>query len=125
MASSMKSAALAANKAQRSAAGEAITYKRGVNSVSLTAVIGTSGFDQVDAMGIVERIESRDYFIEAAKLIIDSALILPGIGDSILETVDGVTYTYEVMTLDGQPAWRYSDPYRDKLRIHTKQIVIS
>ena len=105
MASSMKSAALAANKAQRSAAGEAITYKRGVNSVSLTAVIGTSGFDQVDAMGIVERIESRDYFIEAAKLIIDSALILPGIGDSILETVDGVTYTYEVMTLDGQPAW--------------------
>jgi hypothetical protein len=27
-----------------------------------------------------------------------------------------------VMALGGDPPWRYSDPFRLKLRIHTKQI---
>jgi putative DNA primase/helicase len=37
--------------------------------------------------------------------------------------VDGnQTFIFEVMALGGDPPWRYSDPFRLKLRIHTKQI---
>jgi len=125
MVTAMQSATLAAYKAQRSAAGITVTYSRGADSVSLTAVVGQSSFDEVDAMGIVERIESRDYFVDVTKLILNSVTVLPGIGDSIVETVDGIDYKYEVMTLDSQPAWRYSDVHRYALRIHTKQIVIT
>jgi hypothetical protein len=31
-------------------------------------------------------------------------------------------FVYEVNAPGGQPPWRYSDPYRKALRIHTKHI---
>jgi len=33
-----------------------------------------------------------------------------------------VTFIYEVMAPGNEPPWRYSDPYRRTLRIHTKLI---
>jgi len=109
----------------KSKIGTTVTYVRGDYSVSLTATVGSTSFDQADEFGIIERIESRDYLIDAADLVLNSVTVLPGRGDKIEETQDGTTYTYEVMTLDNQPAWRYSDSYRKKLRIHTKQIELN
>jgi len=42
----------------------------------------------------------------------------PEPGDQIV--ADGVVY--EVMDLAGQGHWRWSDPYRTTMRIHTKEI---
>jgi hypothetical protein len=31
-------------------------------------------------------------------------------------------FVYEVLAPGGEPPWRYSDPYRRTLRIHTKHV---
>jgi hypothetical protein len=47
---------------------------------------------------------------------------LPERGDAIREQQDGKVYVYEVMAPGKEACWRWSDPYRQTLRIHTKQV---
>ena len=62
------------------------------------------------------------FLILAAELILDSKQVLPQRGDRIRETQGGVTFVYEVTAPGKEPCWRYSDPYRKTLRIHSKQV---
>jgi hypothetical protein len=66
----------------------------------------------------------RDFLIHAADLILGGEPTLPARGDLIRETDSGVTYVYEVMAPGNEPPWRWSDVYRQVLRIHTKQIAV-
>ena len=43
-------------------------------------------------------------------------------GDQVRETAGTNVFVYEVNAPGGQPPFRYSDPYRRVLRIHTKHI---
>ena len=52
----------------------------------------------------------------------DCRVVLDERGDRIEETESGKKFTYEVMPLGTEPHWRYSDPHRKTLRIHTKHI---
>ena len=99
-----------------------VAYARGVDSVSLAATIGRTIFEVDNGHGVLERIESRDYLALAADLMLVGLPVLPKRGDRIRETQGTVTYVYEVMAPGKEPEWRWSDPYRKTLRIHTKQI---
>jgi hypothetical protein len=66
----------------------------------------------------------RDYILPSAQLVIEGAAITPQAGDRIRETIAGQSYLFELMAEEGEPAWRYSDPSRRLLRIHTKQVEI-
>ena len=90
--------------------------------VELLATIGRTEFEQVDEFGIVHKLQSRDFLIRAADLVLNSELTLPKAGDRIRETVGAQTFVYEVMAPGGEPPWRYSDPYRKTLRVHTKHV---
>jgi len=48
--------------------------------------------------------------------------VLPQRGDRIRETQSTQVFVYEVVAPGDEPCWRYSDPYRRTLRVHTKQI---
>jgi len=98
------------------------TYLRGGESVELSATIGSTTFEQADEYGVLHRTESRDYLIAAGDLVLAGKLELPKPGDRIRETDGDQIFLYEVMAPGGEPAWRYSDPYRRTLRIHTKFI---
>jgi hypothetical protein len=99
-----------------------VTYQRGADTVDVPASIGRTTFEVDDGYGIVQKWESRDFLILAADLVLNGSQTLPQRGDRIQETQAGTTYTYEVLAPGKEPAWRYSDPYRKTLRIHTKQI---
>jgi len=99
-----------------------VVYQRGAESVELSATIGRTEFEQADEYGTIRRTEARDYLVRAVDLIIGGAQVLPKAGDRIRETDGGVTFIYEVMAPGGEPPWRYSDPIRQTLRIHTKSI---
>ena len=99
-----------------------VTYERGVESVSLAATIGRTIFEVDNGHGVLERIESRDFLVLAVDLVIAGSSVLPQRGDRIRETQGVTTYVYEVMSPGKEPQWRWSDPYRKTLRIHTKQI---
>jgi len=99
-----------------------VTYRRGVDSVSVQATVGRTVFEQDDGSGVIVRTEIRDYLIDTVDLVLAGQPALPERGDRIEETVGGKKFTYEVMPLGTEPHWRYSDPYRKTLRVHTKHI---
>lgn len=103
-------------------ASRTVKYKRGVDSVDVAASIGRTEFEIDDGFGVLQKFESRDFLILAAELVLSGASVLPERGDRIEETVGTTTWVYEVMAPGKEPAWRYSDPYRKTLRIHTKQV---
>jgi hypothetical protein len=47
---------------------------------------------------------------------------LPVAGDRIRETVGERVFVYEVLAPGNEPHYRYSDPFRKLLRIHTKYV---
>ena len=99
-----------------------VTYLRGVDSVLVQATVGRTMFEQDDGSGVIIRTQIRDYLIDTADLVLAGQPTLPERGDRIEETEGGKKFTYEVMPLGTEPHWRYSDPYRKTLRIHTKHI---
>lgn len=99
-----------------------IVYRRGAATVQVAATIGRTLFEIDNGYGAVERTESRDYLLQAADLVLDGLVVLPQRGDQVRETVGQQTFVYEVLAPGKEPAWRYSDPYRQTLRIHTKHV---
>jgi hypothetical protein len=99
-----------------------VTYQRGADSVELAATIGRTEFEQADDYGVVHKIESRDFLVRTADLVLASEQTLPKAGDRIRETEGSQTFVYEVMAPGTEPPFRYSDPYRKTLRIHTKHV---
>jgi len=93
-----------------------VIYRRGGESAGVPATVGKTVFKVTDDYGRYQHIESRDYLISTADLILNGTQILPEPGDEIVE--DG--FIYEVMAPNNEPEWRYSDSYRNTLRIHTK-----
>ena len=101
---------------------KAVTYQRGETSIDLLATVGRTVFHIDDGTGVLERIESRDFLIIAAHLVLDTEPTLPQRGDRIKETSGDKVYVYEVLAPGREPHYRFSDPYRKTLRIHTKQV---
>ena len=107
-------------KALKTNAGATVTYKRGGATVSVQATKGQTQFEQ-DDQGAMLRWESVDWLIDTADLILSGAVTTPQRGDVIAETIGAATVTYEVLGDGNEPCFRYSDPHRKKLRIHTKE----
>ena len=102
-----------------------VLYRRGTDEKEVQATIGKTEFEQVDDVGgagLIHRGESRDFLVRTADLDLGAGPILPRAGDQVRETVGTSVFVYEVNAPGGQPPWRYSDPYRRVLRIHTKHI---
>lgn len=99
-----------------------VRYFRGVQSVTVRSTIGRSDFEQEDQFGVVHRTQSRDFLIRSVDLVLDGVQTLPQQGDRIVEATDDPTLLYEVMSSGSEPPYRYSDPERITLRIHTKFI---
>ncbi len=99
-----------------------VSYARGASTVEVQATIGRTIFEQADEYGIVTKTESRDYLIRTADLVLDGQPTLPKRGDQIRETDGSTIFFYEVLSPGDEPVFRYSDPYRKALRIHTKHI---
>lgn len=110
-------------RGKRHAIGTATrTIRRGPNETDVLATPGQSRFDQTDDNGIVREIESRDWLIRTEDYAFDGEATTPELGDRIVDTVAGVGWVYEVLNVQGEPAWRYCDATRGSLRVHTKYI---
>jgi hypothetical protein len=98
----------------------AVVYRRGADAKEVQATIGRTEFEQADEAGLIHRTESRDFLIRAADLDLGAGPIQPKAGDQVREQVGTQVLVYEVNAPGGQPPWRYSDPYRRVMRVHTK-----
>ena len=99
-----------------------VVYQRGADAAEIAAPVGRTEFEQVDEHGLVPTLQWRDYLGRATDLVLAGAATLPKAGDRIREPDGAQTFVYEVMAPGNEPPWRYSDPYRKTLRIHTKHV---
>jgi hypothetical protein len=106
-------------------ASRTVIYGRGANQTSVTAIIGRTLLKLEDGYGGVHmQWTDRDFLIPPDELVLNGSQVIPERGDTIRETDNGKIYVYEVNAPGGEPTWRWSDPHRKLLRIHTKQIGI-
>ena len=103
-------------------AASSVLYRRGSLTVPVQAAKGRTTFELTDTSGILITIESRDFLISAASLLLDEMPILPELGDRIIETVGSKLHAYEVSNFGAEQPYRFCDPFRHKLRIHTRHI---
>lgn len=104
-------------------ASRQVEYRRGAQSVLLSAVVGRTSLEISDDLGGVRtEYTDRDYLIVAADLVLGGVAVEPQRDDVIADGTTGVTQLYEVRMPGNAPPWRWSDPYRQVLRIHTKLI---
>ena len=102
-----------------------VVYLRGANQTSVTAIVGRTLMKLEDGYGGVHmQWTDRDFLVPPEELVLAGSQILPERGDTIRETDNGKVYIYEVNAPGSEPPWRWSDPHRRLLRIHTKQIGI-
>lgn len=99
-------------------AAHEVVYQRGGQAVIVRATLGHTKYEQADANGIVTSFETRDYLIRTADLVLGGSVVLPEVGDEIVEGF----LVHVVLPLPNEEHFRFSDPYRVVLRIHTKQI---
>jgi len=99
-----------------------VTYLRGGDSVELQATVGRTVFEQADQFGVVHRTETRDYLVRAEDLVLGGEEATPKAGDRVREPSGTAALLYEVMSVGNEPPFRFSDPERTTLRIHTKFI---
>jgi len=112
-------AALAATV--KSAAADTVLYRTGAVAVSLRAAKGKTTFEVVDQAGLLERQESVDWIVDAADLVGPTGRITPARGHTVEETdAEGTVHVYTVNAPGKEPPYRWLDPYRTALRIHTK-----
>lgn len=109
-------------QAQKAHASSPVTFKRDEDTVDVQAVIGRTEFQFQDSDGNTVTFQSRDYLILTADLVLGGNEVTPRAGDKILEVAGTTTFTYEVQSPDGGDVWKYSDPFRQVRRIHTKLI---
>ena len=104
----------------KSHVSQSITYRRGILSRSLLATIGSTAFELTDHEQRLTRVESRDYLVTAADLLLGGKVELPKRGDLIEETINGVVHLYQVLAPGGEDVYSFSDRYNTTLRVHTK-----
>lgn len=90
-----------------------VVYRRGSGDVPLRAVVGRSVFRSQNSSGLWIGTSSHDFIVAS-----DALGFEPSPGDIII--FDGLEY--EVLALGGESVWRWSDPHRTAVRIHTKLI---
>ena len=108
----------------KASASQTVTYRRGEGLVELQAVIGKTEFGEGETQDAVVTHRMRDYLILTADLSIAGQAILPEIGDRIEEVAGGKIHKHEVLATPSGEVYRYADPFRIQLRIHTKEIAV-
>lgn len=96
-----------------------VTYRRGADTFEIQASAARSTFEQTDEQGVVLReLATKDWIVSAADMLIDAVAIEPRSGDRI---TDAGGITYQVTSVGGEPPWRWSDEFRNMMRIHTTE----
>ena len=90
-----------------------VEYRRPPDARTVHATYGRTRFEVADESGLTVNGQVWDFLILAEELGFD-----PEPGDVI--AANG--RRYEVMNLSGEGCWRWSDPYRQTYRIHTKDV---
>jgi hypothetical protein len=90
-----------------------VEYHRDGQTLAVNATFGKTDVEVADESGLTIGSFIWDFLVLAADLGFE-----PKAGDVIVADAR----QYEVLSIGGERCWRWSDPYRQTYRIHTKDI---
>jgi len=93
-----------------------VTYRRGETELEVNATFGRTEYEVEDDYGLRVGAEVMDFLVLGEDL--SPTFGEPEAGDQIVAD----SAVFEVMSLAGQGHWRWSDPHRTTMRIHTKEV---
>lgn len=110
------------NRALGAAAGVTLTYTRGVTTASVTGWAGQEGRDATESPtpGVRRDDRERDFLFAYADLV-TAGFGEPQEGDRITETLNSAAVVWKVLPRDTEPAWRWSDLTKTRVRVHTER----
>jgi hypothetical protein len=103
-------------------AGVALRYNR-IAVAGVIALYGTRGRTDADQLQLGELVVGAvidDWILRAEDFIIAGSFVPPVARDTITEIA--TNKVWEVLELPGEPVWRYSDQYRNAVRVHVKEL---
>ena len=95
-----------------------VAYRRGEAEVCVKATLGTAQIETEDNEVLLDA-EWKDFLVRRVDIELFDK---PKRGDKIIAKWSGLQRTFEVMSVPGQPVWRYSDMNGNTYRIHTKLV---
>ncbi len=105
-------------------ASQPIVYRRESDAATVQAVFGQKLL-RIEGMAGDLRVEwtDMDFCIPTVDLVLCGEPIEPKEGDQVdILLDDGGTETFQVYRFGEDVAWRYADPHRSMVRVHTKLI---
>lgn len=116
----MARALAASHRATQRLAGVTVTVRRGDAACVVTAVLGETQWERESVEGIVDNLlTTRDFLIAAADYDFGDGPVEPSDADKIELLGPAGVETYRLDAPQPQQSWRYTDRYRQTLRIHT------
>lgn len=103
--------------------GQTVTYQRGTAFCNLPCEVGRSDWVSEPEEGLAQTLQSTDFIVVAEQLTLSGSRATPATGDRVLRQLNGATEVYEVVPpADGEQCYRYNDPGKVIMRIHSKLI---
>jgi len=99
-----------------------VTYARGEDTVDVAATKGETLFEIDTGGAAIQTYHALDFIVRTSELVFDGEAVTPESGDTITETDGDVTRTFRVSVPGSEQCFRYTDPHRKGIRIHTKEI---
>lgn len=104
-------------------ASRSVTYERGAESVEALATVGRKSYQVDGGYGAAVWVDSTDFIVAAADLVLAGETVLPQPGDRVRVAEGSTVQVYEVMSPGGEMShYEPADPYRRAWRIHTKHV---
>jgi hypothetical protein len=127
---SIARAVAAAGRAAARADGTKISYRRpgpggSIQRIDdLPVLRGTSQFQTLDENNVLIEVRSQDFLIMADRLVLGDERITPERGDQVVlvEKCPPGERVFELLDMPGEPSWRWSDQYKTRYRVHTKEV---
>ena len=103
-------------------AGRSVVYRRGGNSVSLTAAKSHVDVETAGGDGVAVESSRTDWIVKVADLVLAGSATEPIEGDTIEESAGGSTYTYEAMPIGSDACFRRCGD--QAYRVHTRLVTV-
>ena len=103
---------------QKEFASQSVLYRRGANTVTIQAMPPQQRVDVADEQGAIVTSRSRDFIFLAADLVLNGLVEKPKRADRI----EWGGNVYEVLPVNGDVLWEWSDHYDKQLIVHTQEV---
>lgn len=96
-----------------------VTYRRGLSEFEIAATPAQTKTTIAGDEGIEIAGQVDDWIVSVSEMTLHGERVFPEEGDQIRETHGSQTFVFDVRKGPDGEAWRYTDAYRQTMRIHT------